>query len=69
MRPGHLRSAGFEAYARLRFISDPSHPGQQENDYDWAGIGASAAAVAALMADPRIDVVPADLSASQPHYY
>jgi hypothetical protein len=24
--------AGFEAYARLRYIPDPTHPGQQEND-------------------------------------
>lgn len=26
--------AGFEAYARLRFIPDPTHPGQSENDVE-----------------------------------
>lgn len=30
-------AAGFPAYARLRFIPDPTHPGQSENDVDVEG--------------------------------
>ncbi|GIF00011.1 hypothetical protein [Paractinoplanes rishiriensis] len=29
-----LGPAGFGAYARLRFLADPAHPGQSENDVD-----------------------------------
>ena len=38
-------------------------------DPHWAGIGATAAAIATLIADPRLDVVPADPEAPQPFYY
>lgn len=40
------------------------------NDVDphWAGIGANAAVIDQLVADPRLDVVPADPSAEQPTY-
>ncbi|XVV08596.1 hypothetical protein ACQP2X_27535 [Actinoplanes sp. CA-131856] len=38
-------------------------------DPHWAGVGATAAAIADLIADPRLDVVPADPSAAQPFYY
>ena len=31
-----LGPAGFDAYARLRFIPDPTHPGQGEGDVDFA---------------------------------
>jgi hypothetical protein len=37
-------------------------------DPHWAGIGGSAALVAALVGDPRLDVVPADPTEEQPHY-
>ena len=40
------------------------------NDVDphWAGIGATATAIAELLADPGLDVVPADPRADQPRY-
>ncbi len=40
------------------------------NDVDphWAGIGADADAIDRLVADPRLDVVPADPNAEQPAY-
>ncbi|WP_433726415.1 hypothetical protein ACQP2Y_09360 [Actinoplanes sp. CA-051413] len=38
-------------------------------DPHWAGIGAERAAVDALVADPRLDVVAADPAESQPRYY
>ena len=37
-------------------------------DPHWAGIGAERAAVAALAADPELDVVPADPTQGQPWY-
>ncbi|GAA0471027.1 hypothetical protein Ade02nite_34330 [Paractinoplanes deccanensis] len=37
-------------------------------DPHWAGIGATAAAVADLIADRRLDVVPADPARPQPYY-
>ncbi len=40
------------------------------NDVDphWAGIGADTSAIDQLVADPRLDVVPADLDQDPPHY-
>lgn len=40
------------------------------NDVDphWAGIGADVAAIDELLADPRLDVVPADPGQDQPYY-
>ncbi|MBL7255590.1 hypothetical protein [Paractinoplanes lichenicola] len=38
-------------------------------DPHWAGVGGSEAAVAGLLADPRLDVVRADPAAKQPTYY
>ena len=40
------------------------------NDVDphWAGIGADSAAIDELLADPRLDVVPADPHHAPPHY-
>ncbi|MEU8820112.1 hypothetical protein [Actinoplanes sp. NPDC048796] len=38
-------------------------------DPHWAGVGASAAAVADLLTDTRVDVVRADPAAVQPFYY
>lgn len=37
--------AAFDSYARLRFIPDPTHPGQHENDIDDADIPESEAAL------------------------
>jgi hypothetical protein len=37
-------------------------------DPHWAGIGADQAAVGALLADPALDVVPADPAGHQPEY-
>lgn len=45
---GHLIGfgpAGFADYARLRFIPDPTHPGQRENDNDSDGLPESEAAL------------------------
>lgn len=38
-------------------------------DPHWAGIGAAPAALDELLADPRLDVVPADRSKDQPRYW
>jgi len=38
-------------------------------DPHWAGIGADAGVINQLVADPRVDVVPADPTEKQPTYY
>lgn len=52
------------------FIWPADHAWCLANDVDphWAGIGANAAAIAQLMADPLLDVVPADPRDDQPRY-
>lgn len=52
------------------FIWPADHACCVANDVDphWAGIGADVQAIDELLADPRLDVVPADPSQEQPHY-
>lgn len=52
------------------FIWPADHAWCVANDVDphWAGIGAGVAAIEELLADPRIDVVPADPHDEQPAY-
>jgi hypothetical protein len=52
------------------FIWPADHAWCVANDVDphWAGIGADLAALDELLADPRLDVVPADPSQDQPYY-
>ncbi len=52
------------------FVWPADHAWCIANDVDphWAGIGAGAAAIDELLADPRVDVVPADPRDSQPWY-
>jgi hypothetical protein len=52
------------------FIWPADHAWCIANDVDphWAGIGADTAAIDQLVADPRLDVVPADPRADQPRY-
>ena len=52
------------------FIWPADHAWCVANDVDphWAGIGADTSAIDQLVADPRLDVVPADPRADQPHY-
>lgn len=52
------------------FIWPADHAWCVANDVDphWAGIGADAAAIDQLLADPLLDVVPADPREDQPRY-
>ncbi len=52
------------------FIWPADHAWCLANDVDphWAGIGAKASAIDALVADPHLDVVPADPRLRQPSY-
>ena len=52
------------------FIWPADHAWCVANDVDphWAGIGADVSAIDELLADPRLDVVPADPSQDQPYY-
>ena len=52
------------------FIWPADHAWCVANDVDphWAGIGADTSAIDQLVADPRLDVVPADPRADQPCY-
>lgn len=52
------------------FIWPADHAWCVANDVDphWAGIGAEVSAIDQLMADPRLDVVPADPGEDQPCY-
>jgi hypothetical protein len=52
------------------FVWPADHAWCIANDVDphWAGIGADTAAIDQLVADPRLDVVPADPRADQPRY-
>jgi hypothetical protein len=52
------------------FIWPADHAWCIANDVDphWAGIGADTAAIDQLVADPRLDVVPADPHTDQPRY-
>lgn len=53
------------------FIWPADHAWCVANDVDphWAGIGADVAAIDELLADPRLDVVPADPHQDQPSYW
>lgn len=53
------------------FIWPADHAWCIANDVDphWAGIGADVSAIEQLLADPRLDVVPADPRQDQPFYY
>jgi hypothetical protein len=53
------------------FIWPADHAWCVANDVDphWAGIGANTAAIDQLVADPRLDVVPADPNENQPSYW
>ncbi|HEY4315862.1 MAG TPA: hypothetical protein VGO19_10200 [Actinomycetes bacterium] len=57
--------------AEPAFIWPPDHAWCVAHDVDphWAGIGGTVPLIARLMADPRLDVVPADPAADQPFYY
>ena len=52
------------------FIWPADHTWCVANDVDphWAGIGADVSAIDQLLADPRLDVVPADPRQDQPYY-
>ncbi|MDJ0313453.1 hypothetical protein [Arthrobacter sp. H35-D1] len=52
------------------FIWPADHTWCIANDVDphWAGIGASPEAIQRLLADERLDVIPTDPAAAQPHY-
>ena len=52
------------------FIWPADHSWCLANDVDphWAGIGADVSAIDQLLADPRLDVVPADPGQDQPSY-
>ena len=52
------------------FVWPADHAWCLANDVDphWAGIGADASAIDDLVADPRLDVVPADPRLRQPSY-
>ncbi|SFO84541.1 hypothetical protein SAMN02982918_0460 [Saccharomonospora viridis] len=54
----------------IAFAWPADHAWCVANDVDphWAGIGADAAVIDRLVADPRLDVVPADPTAEQPVY-
>lgn len=56
--------------ADIAFAWPADHTWCVANDADshWAGIGAAAGVVDQLVADPRLDVIPADPSAEQPTY-
>ena len=58
---GLFRTAGFPAYARLRFLPDPAYPGRSKNDVHFDGDAPSDTLA-------RLDVVPADPSQDQPRY-
>lgn len=53
------------------FVWPADHAWCVANDVDphWAGIGADIAAIDRLVADPRLDVVPADPNEKQPSYW
>lgn len=53
------------------FVWPADHAWCVANDVDphWAGIGADARVIDQLIADPRLDVVPADPSRQQPAYF
>ena len=61
---------GFAAYARLRFLTDPTYEGQSENDVDphRAAIGADFVLIERLVADRRRDAVVTDPADDQPAY-
>ena len=52
------------------FIWPADHAWCIANDVDphWAGVGADGSAIDELLADSRLDVVPADRSQDQPYY-
>ena len=69
MRSG-LRANGPQIVRSSTFIWPADHAWCVAHDVDphYAGIGASSAAVADLLAQPDLDVVPADPRVEQPYY-
>jgi hypothetical protein len=63
--PGQPRSRWEPAFV---WPADHAWCVTKDVDPHWAGVGASPAAVEQLVADTRLDVVPADPTQPQPHY-